>query len=125
LVWNFSPKLFEGFLKSKGSRGGWESKGVSSPINVGVHGGQPRFSKEDHILVAHVHDIELPKHKSSINLDCKMTVVRNGVFRDLPVSSSDRERDGKAMGLNSMLPDKHPVDKCSSCAAVDNSSGLQ
>jgi hypothetical protein len=105
--------------------GRWKSEGVSSPVDIGVHGGQPGFSEEDHILVAHVHDIELPKHKSSINLDCKMTVMHDGFFRDLPISSSNRKRGGKAMGFDAMLSDKHPMDECGSCAAVDNSSGLQ
>jgi hypothetical protein len=83
------------------------------------------FSKEDHILVTHVHDIELPKHKSPINLDCKMTVVCNGVFGELPISSSDRKRGGKVMGFDAMLLDKHPMDECGSCTAVNNSGGLQ
>jgi len=121
----FSPKLFEGFLKSKGSRGGWESKGVFSPIDIRVHGRQPGFSEEDHVLVAHVHDIEFPKHESSINLDRKMTVVHDGVFRDFSIGGSDGKRGGKAIGFDAMLSDKHPMDKCGSCTAVDNSSGLQ
>jgi hypothetical protein len=54
-----------------------------------------------------------------------MTVVHDGVFRDLSISSSDRERGGKAMGFDAMLSDKHPMDKGGSCTAVDDSSGLQ
>jgi hypothetical protein len=116
----FSPKLFEGFFESEGPRSRWESKSVFGPIDIRVHGGQPGFSKEDHITVAHIHDVEF-----SINLDCKMTVVCNGIFGNLSVSSSDRERGGKAMGFDTMFLDKHPMDECSSCATVNNSSGLQ
>jgi hypothetical protein len=54
-----------------------------------------------------------------------MTVMHDGFFRDLPISSSNRKRGGKAMGFDAMLSDKHPMDECGSCAAVDNSSGLQ
>jgi len=121
----FSPKLLEGFFESKESRGQWKSESVSSPVDVRVHGRQPRFSKKDHISVAHVHDIELSEHESSINLDCKMAVVHDGVFRDLSIGSSDRERGGEAMGFYSMLSDKDPMDECGSCTAIDNSSGLQ
>jgi hypothetical protein len=60
-------------------------KGVFGPINIRVHGSQPRFSEEDHISVTHVHDVEFSKHKSSINLDCEMAVMCDGVFRDLPL----------------------------------------
>jgi hypothetical protein len=54
-----------------------------------------------------------------------MTVVHNGVFRDPSVSSLDRKRGGKAMGFDTMLSDKHPMDECGSCSTVNNSSGLQ
>jgi hypothetical protein len=100
-------------------------KGVFGPINIRVHGSQPRFSEEDHISVTHVHDVEFSKHKSSINLDCEMAVMCDGVFRDLSIGGSDQEGGGKAMGFNAMLSDKHPVDECGSCTTVDNSSGLQ
>jgi hypothetical protein len=76
-------------------------------------------------LVAHVHNMELSEHKYSVNLDCKMTVVCDGVFRDLSVGGSDGERGGKAMGFDAMLLDKHPMDECGSCATVNNSGGLQ
>jgi hypothetical protein len=54
-----------------------------------------------------------------------MTVVHDGIFGDLSISSSDRERGGKVMGFDAILSDKHPVDKCGGCAAIDDSSGLQ
>jgi hypothetical protein len=54
-----------------------------------------------------------------------MTVMRDGVFGDLSVGSSNWERGGKAMGFDTMLSDKHPMYECGSCAAVDNSGGLQ
>jgi hypothetical protein len=95
------------------------------PVDVRVHGGQPRFSKKDHIPITHVHDIELSEHESSINLNCKMTVVSDGFFRDLSISGLDREGSGEAMGLDTMLLDKHPMDECGGCATVNNSSGLQ
>jgi hypothetical protein len=76
-------------------------------------------------MITHVHDVEFPKHQSSVNLDCKMTVVCDGVFGDLSVSSSDREGVGEVMGFDAMLPDKHSMDECGGCAAVDNSGGLQ
>jgi len=120
-----SPKLFEGFFESEGSRGRGESKGVFGPIDVRVHGGQPGFSEEDHVTVAHVHDVEFSEHQSSINLDCKMAVMRDGVFGDLSIGGSDRERGGEAMGFDAMLSDEHPVNECGGCAAVDNSGGLQ
>jgi hypothetical protein len=76
-------------------------------------------------MITHVHDVEFSEHQSSINLDCKMAVVCDGVFGDLSIGGLDRERSGKAMGFNAMLSDKHPMDECGSCAAIDNSSGLQ
>jgi hypothetical protein len=54
-----------------------------------------------------------------------MTVVRNGIFGDLSVGSSDGKRGGKAMGFDTMLSDNHPMDECGSCTTVDNSGGLQ
>jgi hypothetical protein len=54
-----------------------------------------------------------------------MTVVRDGVFGNLSISGLNREQGGKAMGFDAMLSDKRPVDECSSCTTVDNSSGLQ
>jgi len=54
-----------------------------------------------------------------------MTVMRDGIFGDLSIGSSDREGGGEAMGFDAMLPDKHPVDECGSWATVDNSGGLQ
>jgi hypothetical protein len=54
-----------------------------------------------------------------------MTVMRDGVLRDLSIGSSDRERGGEAMGFDAMLSDKHPMDECGSCATVDDSGGLQ
>jgi hypothetical protein len=54
-----------------------------------------------------------------------MAVVCDGVFGDLSVGGSDWEGGGKAMGFDAMLSDKHSMDKCGSCAAVNNSSGLQ
>jgi hypothetical protein len=54
-----------------------------------------------------------------------MTVVCDGIFRDLSIGGSDGKRGGKAMGFDAMLSDKHPMDECGSCAAVNNSSDLQ
>jgi len=54
-----------------------------------------------------------------------MTVMCDGVLGDLSIGSSDRERGSEAMGFDAMLLDKHPVNECGSCAAVDNSGGLQ
>jgi hypothetical protein len=54
-----------------------------------------------------------------------MTVVHDGIFGNLSVGGSDRERGGKAMGFDAMLLDKHPMDECGSCTAIDNSGGLQ
>jgi len=54
-----------------------------------------------------------------------MTVVRDWVFRDFSIGGSNRERGGEAMGFDTMLLDKHPMDECGGCAAVDNSGGLQ
>jgi hypothetical protein len=51
--------------------------------------------------------------------------MRDGIFGDLPVSGSNWERGGEAMGFDAMLSDERPVDECGSCAAVDNSGGLQ
>jgi hypothetical protein len=51
--------------------------------------------------------------------------MRDGMFRDLPVSGLDRERGGEVMGFDAMLSDKHPVDECGSCAAINNSGSLQ
>jgi hypothetical protein len=63
-------------------------------------------------MIAHVHDVEFPKHQSSINLDCKVTVVCDGVFGNLSIGGSDQERGGKAMGFDAMLLDEHPMDEC-------------
>jgi hypothetical protein len=76
-------------------------------------------------MITHVHDVEFSKHQSSINLDCEMTVMCDGVLRDLSIGSSNQERGGEVMGFDAMLLDKHPMDECGGCAAVDNSSGLQ
>jgi hypothetical protein len=76
-------------------------------------------------MITHVHDVKFPKHQSSINLDCEMTVERDGVLGDLSIGGSDRERGGKAMGFDAMLSDKHPMDECGGCAAVNNSGSLQ
>jgi hypothetical protein len=76
-------------------------------------------------LITHVHDVEFPKHQSSINLDCEVTVVCDGVLRDFSIGGSYRERGGKAMGFDAMLLDKHPMDECGSCATINDSGGLQ
>jgi hypothetical protein len=54
-----------------------------------------------------------------------MTVVCDRVFGDFSISGLDREWSGKAMGFDAMLSGKHPMDECSSCTTVNNSSGLQ
>jgi hypothetical protein len=54
-----------------------------------------------------------------------MTVMSDGVFGDLSIGGSNRERGGKAMGFDAMLSDKHPMDECGSCATIDDSGGLQ
>jgi hypothetical protein len=54
-----------------------------------------------------------------------MTVVGDGVFRDLSISGSDREWSSKVMGFDAMLSDKHPMDESGGCAAINNSSGLK
>jgi hypothetical protein len=54
-----------------------------------------------------------------------MAVVSDGVFRDLSIGGLDRERGGEAMSFDAMLSDKHPVDECGGCTAVNNSGGLQ
>jgi hypothetical protein len=51
--------------------------------------------------------------------------MRDRVLGDLSVCCSDREWGGKAMGFDAMLSDKHPVDECGGCAAINNSGGLQ
>jgi hypothetical protein len=76
-------------------------------------------------MITHVHDVEFSKHQSSINFDCEMTVVCDGVLGDLSVGGSNWERGGEAMGFDAMLSDKHPMDKCGGCTAINNSSGLQ
>jgi hypothetical protein len=54
-----------------------------------------------------------------------MAIVCDGVLGDFSVGGLDWERGGKAMGFDTMLSDKHPMDECGSCATVDNSGGLQ
>jgi hypothetical protein len=54
-----------------------------------------------------------------------MTVVRDGVFRDFSIGCLNQERGGEAMSFDAMLSDKHPVDECGGCTAVNNSGGLQ
>jgi hypothetical protein len=54
-----------------------------------------------------------------------VAVICDGVFGYFPIGGSDREGSDKAMGLYTMLSDKHPMDKCGGCTAINNSSGLQ
>jgi hypothetical protein len=51
--------------------------------------------------------------------------MHDGVFGDFSIGGSNGEGSGEAMGFDAMLPNKHPMDECGGCAAIDNSGGLQ